>query len=87
MDKEKDCPLAEIIQYRCDLRADEVVCVPFVRLFRRCPGKPAVEITPAYDALGHPISPPLLTPPEPLVAGGGGSLHHRRESLGKAPPS
>ncbi|CAL1709059.1 unnamed protein product [Somion occarium] len=43
------CRLAEIIQYSCD---EEIVrgnytyhCWPIVRIFRLCPGRPAVELT------------------------------------------
>ncbi|KAI9189923.1 hypothetical protein H9P43_001356 [Blastocladiella emersonii ATCC 22665] len=51
-----DCVIDEIIQYQCELHRAEVVCVPLVRLFRRCRGQPAVEVTPVYDALGRPIA-------------------------------
>ncbi|KIK70086.1 hypothetical protein GYMLUDRAFT_34549 [Collybiopsis luxurians FD-317 M1] len=44
------CPIAEIVQYSCELelaRTDGPVirCFPLSRLFKMCPGRPAVEMT------------------------------------------
>ncbi|KAF8709754.1 hypothetical protein AX14_013482 [Amanita brunnescens Koide BX004] len=52
MDNDTDqgrCRIAEVVQYMCDMQkassSSEIVCVPFPRLFRLCPGQPATEIT------------------------------------------
>jgi len=44
------CRIAEIMQYDCDVEQDvagraQVHCWPVPRIFRICPGRPAVEIT------------------------------------------
>ncbi|KZP28093.1 hypothetical protein FIBSPDRAFT_689460, partial [Athelia psychrophila] len=44
------CRIAEIVQYTCDLEKEgngrqRVHCFPIPRIFRICPGRPAVEIT------------------------------------------
>ncbi|KZT68895.1 hypothetical protein DAEQUDRAFT_305463 [Daedalea quercina L-15889] len=44
------CRLAEIVQYTCDIEVGErgephVHCWPMPRIFRICPGRPAVELT------------------------------------------
>ncbi|EIM82081.1 uncharacterized protein STEHIDRAFT_124892 [Stereum hirsutum FP-91666 SS1] len=41
------CRIAEILQYSCDWskKDNRINCLPFPRLFRICPGRPAVEIT------------------------------------------
>ncbi|RGB29476.1 hypothetical protein C1646_766536 [Rhizophagus diaphanus] len=51
------CNLFELIQYQCIIKDDRVICSPFVRIFKRCAGKPTVEITPYYDDEGSPIEP------------------------------
>ncbi|RIB14820.1 hypothetical protein C2G38_2094777 [Gigaspora rosea] len=54
--KEVKCHLAELMQYQCDIQKNRVVCVPFIRIFKRCQGRPTVEVTPIYDLTGNPIS-------------------------------
>ncbi|KAJ2305608.1 hypothetical protein IWW55_001845 [Coemansia sp. RSA 2706] len=44
-DPERECVLAKITQYRCK-KGDYIVCTPIERLFKRCPGVPAVEMVP-----------------------------------------
>ncbi|RXW19723.1 hypothetical protein EST38_g6130 [Candolleomyces aberdarensis] len=45
------CRLAEIVQYTCSLERDkstgkkQLLCTQLPRIFRLCPGKPAVELT------------------------------------------
>ncbi|KAF8341872.1 hypothetical protein F5887DRAFT_975372 [Amanita rubescens] len=43
------CRIAEIVQYMCDVEqtgsSSEMVCLPIPRLFRLCPGEPALEVT------------------------------------------
>ncbi|ETW75871.1 hypothetical protein HETIRDRAFT_244204, partial [Heterobasidion irregulare TC 32-1] len=44
------CQIAEILQYSCDLQSGEdgrpqFHCFPVPRIFRICPGRPAIEIT------------------------------------------
>ncbi|CAI2170336.1 20169_t:CDS:2 [Funneliformis geosporum] len=51
------CTLSELIQYQCRIEENRVICVPFVRIFKKCIGKPTVEITPFYDSEGNPIAP------------------------------
>ncbi|RIA89871.1 hypothetical protein C1645_771284 [Glomus cerebriforme] len=51
------CNLFELVQYQCIIKDDRVICSPFVRIFKRCSGKPTVEITPYYDDEGSPIEP------------------------------
>ncbi|KAH6909511.1 hypothetical protein BKA70DRAFT_1102380 [Coprinopsis sp. MPI-PUGE-AT-0042] len=46
----KDCRLAEVLQYMCDLEQSSsgqprVVCSPIPRIFKLCPNQPAVEVT------------------------------------------
>ncbi|PFH50501.1 hypothetical protein AMATHDRAFT_144894, partial [Amanita thiersii Skay4041] len=47
------CRIAEIVQYVCNMEGgtptSEVVCFPVPRLFRLCPGQPAVEVTTLAD--------------------------------------
>ncbi|KIM85816.1 hypothetical protein PILCRDRAFT_5449 [Piloderma croceum F 1598] len=46
--EEKKCRIAEIVQYTCDsekLSNGQIHCFPIPRIFRICPGRPAVEIT------------------------------------------
>ncbi|VVT50443.1 uncharacterized protein SAPINGB_P002765 [Magnusiomyces paraingens] len=31
-----DCPLKELTQYECEVYGQEIICVPFKRLFRAC---------------------------------------------------
>ncbi|KAL1918846.1 uncharacterized protein VTP21DRAFT_2868 [Calcarisporiella thermophila] len=50
----EECRLAEIVQYQCKLVPNKIVCSPFPRLFRICPGKPTIEVTHAYSSLGEP---------------------------------
>ncbi|THU94707.1 hypothetical protein K435DRAFT_756396 [Dendrothele bispora CBS 962.96] len=49
MKPQDECPIAEIVQYSCDLNTRRgrplIHCFPISRLFRMCPGLPAVEIT------------------------------------------
>ncbi|KAJ7336440.1 hypothetical protein B0H14DRAFT_2933778 [Mycena olivaceomarginata] len=42
---EGQCRIAEIMQYSCVPKNATVHCVPIPRLFRICPGRPAVEVT------------------------------------------
>ncbi|CAG8455708.1 10680_t:CDS:2 [Ambispora gerdemannii] len=49
------CTFQEIVQYQCRLESNRVVCDPFVRIFKRCVGKPTIEVTPIYDKNGMPI--------------------------------
>ncbi|KAF7326347.1 hypothetical protein MVEN_02621000 [Mycena venus] len=49
-DAERQCRIAEIMQYSCVPKKNEfghhtVHCVPIPRLFRICPDRPAVEVT------------------------------------------
>ncbi|KAL4071265.1 hypothetical protein V8B97DRAFT_1962188 [Scleroderma yunnanense] len=49
-DKPKKCHILEIVQYSCETEENQrgqVVphCFPIPRLFKLCPGRPAVEIT------------------------------------------
>ncbi|KAJ3371718.1 hypothetical protein GGF31_002697 [Allomyces arbusculus] len=53
----RDCVLDELVQYQCQLRGGQVVCEPLVRIFERCAGQPAIEVTPVYDAHGRAIAP------------------------------
>lgn len=39
-----DCLLKELKQYECEVRDNEIVCVPFIRLFKQC-GLKLFEIT------------------------------------------
>ncbi|KAK0211493.1 hypothetical protein IW262DRAFT_369174 [Armillaria fumosa] len=48
--RRKGCQIAEIVQYSCKPGKNKegkqaVDCLPIVRLFRICAGRPAVEIT------------------------------------------
>ncbi|KAK0496247.1 hypothetical protein EDD18DRAFT_1074335 [Armillaria luteobubalina] len=48
--RRKGCQIAELVQYSCKPGKTKegtraVDCLPIVRLFRICAGKPAVEIT------------------------------------------
>jgi len=45
--EELGCKLAEILQYECTMenKRSALVCYPLSRVFRICPGLPAVEIT------------------------------------------
>ncbi|PKC17534.1 hypothetical protein RhiirA5_346271, partial [Rhizophagus irregularis] len=36
------CNLFELVQYQCIIKDDRVICSPFVRIFKRCAGKPTV---------------------------------------------
>ncbi|KAI8325981.1 hypothetical protein GQ54DRAFT_295120 [Martensiomyces pterosporus] len=45
----KECELIKIVQYTCE-KSDVVVCKPLVRLFKRCPGVPSVELVQDGDA-------------------------------------
>ncbi|KAJ1880900.1 hypothetical protein LPJ66_011415 [Kickxella alabastrina] len=47
-DPSKECVLAKIVMYTCK-KSDNIVCTPFERLFKRCPGIPAVELVPDSD--------------------------------------
>ncbi|KAI8391364.1 uncharacterized protein BYT42DRAFT_556637 [Radiomyces spectabilis] len=44
-----DCQLYELMQYQCEVGVANIECTPFVRLFLKCAGKPATEVTPEYD--------------------------------------
>ncbi|KAJ3503441.1 hypothetical protein NMY22_g18250 [Coprinellus aureogranulatus] len=50
-----ECRLAEILQYMCNLEFDkksrkqQLVCTQVPRIFRLCPGRPAVEVTRVAD--------------------------------------
>ncbi|KAJ2397322.1 hypothetical protein GGI05_000699 [Coemansia sp. RSA 2603] len=48
-DPSRECVLARIIMYTCKKGDDFVKCKPFERLFKRCPGLPAVELVPNSD--------------------------------------
>ncbi|KAJ9056203.1 hypothetical protein DSO57_1035613 [Entomophthora muscae] len=39
-----DCKYFELIQYACNTHTREINCVPFARLFKRCKGKPTIEM-------------------------------------------
>ncbi|KAJ2922146.1 hypothetical protein H1R20_g14952, partial [Candolleomyces eurysporus] len=49
------CRLAEIVQYTCSLERDkrtgkqQLLCTQLPRIFKLCPGKPAVEVTRVAD--------------------------------------
>ncbi|OBZ78297.1 hypothetical protein A0H81_02441 [Grifola frondosa] len=48
------CRLAEIVQYSCDAEVTsegqpQLRCWPIPRIFRICPGRPAVELTRFVD--------------------------------------
>ncbi|KAF9812425.1 hypothetical protein IEO21_06228 [Rhodonia placenta] len=48
------CRLAEIVQYKCDVEQNnqgqpQLHCWPVPRIFRICPGRPAVEMTRYVD--------------------------------------
>ncbi|KAI0635313.1 hypothetical protein C8Q77DRAFT_696980 [Trametes polyzona] len=51
----KKCRLAEIVQYKCDpeqrtsAAPPQWHCLPVIRIFRICQGRPAVEITKFID--------------------------------------
>ncbi|KIP09907.1 hypothetical protein PHLGIDRAFT_85836 [Phlebiopsis gigantea 11061_1 CR5-6] len=52
---ETKCRIAELIQYSCEREQDasgasQFHCWPITRVFRICPGRPAVEITRYVDA-------------------------------------
>ncbi|PWZ01578.1 hypothetical protein BCV70DRAFT_149832, partial [Testicularia cyperi] len=54
------CKLAELVQYHCELRSkSRLVCQPLDRIFRICPGRPAVEVTHIveFDEHGKPYLP------------------------------
>ena len=59
---ERACPLAELVQYHCQLQTRKVVCLPVERVFRMCPRRPAVEVTHLveYDASGRPYLPECM---------------------------
>ncbi|KAJ2684402.1 hypothetical protein H4R19_006895 [Coemansia spiralis] len=40
---ESGCVLARIVQYQCK-KGDYITCRPLERLFKRCPGRPSVEL-------------------------------------------
>ncbi|KZT10386.1 uncharacterized protein LAESUDRAFT_693990 [Laetiporus sulphureus 93-53] len=47
---QRKCRLAEIVQYKCDVEMGhqgqpQFHCWPVPRIFRICPGRPAVEMT------------------------------------------
>ncbi|KAF5340352.1 hypothetical protein D9611_007924 [Ephemerocybe angulata] len=48
---DKDCRLAEILQYMCSLEQGKLsgkrrlFCTQVPRIFQLCPGRPAVEVT------------------------------------------
>ncbi|CAG8454032.1 9402_t:CDS:2 [Paraglomus occultum] len=50
------CKYFEIMQYQCDLTGKKIVCVPFARIFKRCVGRPTIEVTPIYDTNGDPAT-------------------------------
>jgi len=52
------CRIAEFVQYRCDVEKGaygqpQFHCWPVPRIFRICPGRPAVEITRFVDVDMH----------------------------------
>lgn len=59
---ERACPLAELVQFHCQLQTRKVVCMPVERVFRMCPRQPAVEVTHLvdYDASGRPYLPDCM---------------------------
>jgi len=52
---DKKCQIAEILQYACEIEnasggsPPEIHCYPIPRIFRLCPGRPAIEITRYVD--------------------------------------
>lgn len=56
------CELVELVQYDCELQKGCIVCHPVDRIFRRCYGRPLVEVTHIveYDSEGNPFLPPHL---------------------------
>ncbi|EKM75802.1 hypothetical protein AGABI1DRAFT_116134 [Agaricus bisporus var. burnettii JB137-S8] len=63
---EPGCRLGEIVQFVCNLEQDaggqpQIHCFPLPRIFKLCPGSPAVEITKLVDidlATGEVVVPP-----------------------------
>ncbi|SPO40418.1 uncharacterized protein PSFLO_05900 [Pseudozyma flocculosa] len=53
------CRLSEMVQYHCRKRPNRIVCTPLDRVFRMCPGRPAVEVTHLveFDQNGTPFLP------------------------------
>ncbi|PWN43544.1 hypothetical protein IE81DRAFT_346536 [Ceraceosorus guamensis] len=53
------CRLAELVQYDCALKGEQVVCKPIERIFKVCSGRPAVEVTRVveWDANDKPVLP------------------------------
>ncbi|KAJ1814507.1 hypothetical protein LPJ56_004834, partial [Coemansia sp. RSA 2599] len=49
-DPSKECVLAKIVVYTCKKGENAITCRPFERLFKRCPGLPAVELVPGKDS-------------------------------------
>lgn len=58
----KGCEFVEVVQYQCELKKRLVVCQPFDRIFRKCHGRPAVEVTHIvqFDNAGEPYLPEHL---------------------------
>ncbi|WFC97822.1 hypothetical protein MYAM1_000542 [Malassezia yamatoensis] len=56
------CKLAELTQFHCQLLQNRIVCQPVERIFRICPGRPAVEVTHLveYNAQMQPLLPDAL---------------------------
>ncbi|KAJ1878411.1 hypothetical protein H4R99_005109 [Coemansia sp. RSA 1722] len=49
-DASEECVLAKIVMYTCKKGETVITCKPFERLFKRCPGVPAVELVPGKDS-------------------------------------
>lgn len=58
-DRDKRCPLFELVQFHCQLQHNRILCQPVERVFRQCPRQPAVEITALaeYDEHSEPYLP------------------------------
>ncbi|TPX59271.1 hypothetical protein PhCBS80983_g02614 [Powellomyces hirtus] len=43
-DQTSGCQLSKLVQYKCKLGNDQIVCKPLARWFLRCPDRPTVEV-------------------------------------------
>ncbi|KAL7747094.1 hypothetical protein RI367_007590 [Sorochytrium milnesiophthora] len=97
MRADDQCAVVEIVQYSCTLSPPStsrtgsdpphIVCDPLVRLFKRCAGKPSVEITPPVADRDEPASRPLDSPATLVQLGkGGGNLEDGKSERHHAPP-
>ncbi|KAK9729366.1 hypothetical protein K7432_000331 [Basidiobolus ranarum] len=62
------CVISELTQYQCELSQKQIVCNPFVRMFKKCPGFSSIEITPVSheDSIGldGDVPPQIHTKPK-----------------------